>query len=151
MRGQAKTTKTLIITGRIWLKYEQEEAELEANRQIGDIQIYLHDENHRYSSARSYMSSGPAGYFRADIYDGYKWSILSLTDLLPGQEHHFSKGQYPIDSSRLCKEVLAQKEGVIVYRSYRDGHYTPYPPKESGPYKGKKGQIKPKGKSSIPL
>ncbi len=136
MRGQEKTIKSLLLTGTIYLKYEDEEQIAQAVK--GDITLYLNtDTSDRVPLKGNYYAKGYAGYFKADIYDGKEWQVLHITDFLEDKEHHFSKSECSIDTYHLIREILAEKAGTEVYRSYRGGHYTTYL-HSPNPYKGKR-------------
>lgn len=137
MRGQEKATKSLLLSGNIYLKYEDEEAIQSAEK--GDITLYLNtDTSDRVPIKGNYYAKGYVGYFKADIYDGKEWQVLNISDFLEEKENHFSKSECAIDTYALIREILEEKAGVEVYKGYRGGHYTTYL-HVSQPYKGKKG------------
>ena len=137
MRGQAKTVKTLTISGNVYLKYEDGEA-MEAPL-VGDIFLYLSTENtDKVLIKGDYFRTGYAGYFKADIFDGKEWQLLHVPDFCEDKEHYFSKSERSIDRYQFCSDYFRKHEGSVVYKTYRGGHYSlhPYVP---GVYKGKKG------------
>jgi hypothetical protein len=137
MRGQEKTVKSLLLTGTIYLKYEDEEQI--ATAQKGDITLYLNtDTSDRVPLKGNYYAKGYVGYFKADIFDGKEWQVLNITDFLEDKEHHFSKSECAIDTYHLIREMLEGHAGTEVYKGYRGGHYTTYL-HVSQPYQGKRG------------
>lgn len=69
-----------------------------------------------------YWSTGVAGYFKVDVYDGKRWQPVLLNDLFPGREHYFSKRECPIDTFTLCSELLTARMPLTLTRTYRE-HY----------------------------
>jgi hypothetical protein len=138
MRGQAKTVKSLIMSGNVYLKYEDDEA-LESPEK-GDLYLYLNTENTDKTPIKGdYFRTGYAGYFKAEIFDGKEWQLITVTDFCEDKEHYFHKSERSIDTYHLCSEILRSAEGTEVFKGYRGGHYSrhQYIP---GIYKGKKGQ-----------
>lgn len=138
MRGQPKNTKSLIISGNIYLKYEDDEQL--ATPEKGDIYLYLNTENTFKTLIKGdYFNKGYAGYFKADIFDGKEWQLLNIGEFFEFKEHHFTKSECSIDTYKLCVELLAPFAGNEVYKGYRGGHYSLHQ-YEPGIYKGKRGQ-----------
>lgn len=137
MRGQEKPLKTIILTGNVYLKYEDDEQIARAEK--GDIYLYLNSENsERVPLKGNYYNKGYVGYFKADVYDGKEWQILTITDLLEEKENHFSKTECAIYTYQLAADILRTKSGTELYKGYRGGHYTTYR-HIAQPYKGRKG------------
>ena len=142
MRGKEKKIKILVISGKIYLKYENEEL---IDPQIGDIMFYMHDDNRpKIGFIGNYFETGIQGYFKMDIFDGRDWNALSAEEFFDSKEHHFHKKELPIDCYNQCKDLLTDIGGTIVNYNYR-GHYTTYV-HQSGEYKGKKGHFDRKKK-----
>ena len=136
MRGQAKTVKSLALSGRVYLLRHHDE-EL-SNPQIGDIYLYLNDEEELYPILMNdYQIKGYKGYFKAKIYDGRAWCFLNCLDFFEDRLHQFGKNEICLYRFNLCQERLIAEAGTLVYRSYRE-HYTTHL-HEAGEYKGKRG------------
>jgi hypothetical protein len=135
MRGRKKPIKSLIITGQVYLQYEDDEDIAAA--EAGDIVLFLNLDIIPTFSSGDYYKKYLGGSFKADIYDGKTWCPLLLADLCEHKEHFFSKSEIPIDSYNFCKQIIAEKAGIALYRSYRL-HYSTYLHEEN-PFKGKKG------------
>jgi hypothetical protein len=139
MRGQAKTVKSLFLSGNVYLKYEDEEA-LETPEK-GDICLYLNTENTDKTRIKGdYFRTGYAGYYKAEIFDGKEWQFLNVNDFCEHKEHYFSKSERSFDTYTLCSEFFRNAAGAEVFKGYRGGHYSlhQYVP---GVYKGKKGHM----------
>lgn len=138
MRGQEKIVKSLFMTGKVYLKYEDDE--LIGKPEKGDVYLYINtDSSDRVPIKGNYFVTGYAGYFRADIYDGKAWQVMDINDFLEEKENYFSKTECSIDTFRLCQEILQEKAGTELYKGYRGGHYSTYL-HVAGEYKGKKGK-----------
>ena len=136
MRGQAKTVKSLTLSGNVYLKYRDEE-EI-SKPQVGDIYLYLHNEEELYPIIlNEYQSKGYKGYFKPKIYDGRDWCFIDSLDFFEDRLHQFSKTDICFYTFELCQDRLIQAAGTKVYRTYRE-HYSTYI-HEAGEYKGKKG------------
>ena len=140
MRGQSKTVKSLTLSGKVYLRqYHQDEID---KPQIGDIYLYLNDEEELYPILMNdYQIKGYKGYFKPKIYDGRAWCLLDALDFFEDRLHQFGKNEICFYTFGLCQERLIEAAGTIVYRTYRE-HYSTYL-HEAGEYKGKK-TIKPK-------
>ena len=136
MRGQAKTVKSIALSGNVYLLYHHEE-ELK-KPEIGDIYLYLNDEEELYPVIMNdYKIKGYKGYFKIKIYDGRAWCLVNNLDFFEDRLNQFGKNEICFYNFGLCQERLTQEAGTLVYRSYRE-HYTTYI-HEAGEYKGKKG------------
>lgn len=111
----------LMLTGNVYLKYEDEEAITSAEK--GDLMLYLNTDNAPQPLIKGdYHATGHAGYFKADLYDGRKWTPLHLTDFFEARQHHFHKKELAYDCYLLCAEILRAQAGTEVIRTYRE-HY----------------------------
>lgn len=138
MRGQEKAVKSLVLTGNVYLKYEEDEQIASAEK--GDVYLYLNtDALDRVPLKGNYYTKGYTGYFKADIHDGKEWQVLNIGDFLEEKENYFSKSECSIDTYHLIVGLLREKSGIVVYKGYRGGHYTTHL-HVSQPYKGKKGR-----------
>ena len=136
MRGQAKEIKSLIINGRVFLAHEED---IEINDpQKGDIYMYLFLDLGNSNPLIAYYSKGYKGYFKAKIYDGFKWCQIDTADFFQEQENYFSKHEISINVYHLCKEIFEQNKGGEIFRSYRS-HYSLEKYEPTNDYKGKKG------------
>lgn len=131
MRGQPKEVKSIELTGNVFL--EQEEL---INPKKGDLLLYAVSE----SKIFDYHQRGHRGYLKLKIYDSREWCFADTEELLENREHHFSKTELPIDCFYFCREILSQKIGTKLYRTYRC-HYSTYLHQNDN-YKGKKGHLK---------
>lgn len=136
MRGQAKTVKSLILSGNVYLRqYHLEEIE---NPKVGDVYLYLNDETELYAILMNeYQIKGYKGYFKIKIYDGRDWCLVDALDFFEDRLHQFGKNEICFYRFQLCQERMQQAVGTTVYRTYRE-HYSTYI-HEAGEYKGKKG------------
>lgn len=136
MRGQQKNIKSLTISGNVYLLHYQDE-EIKAAG-VGDIYLYLHNEEELYPVVMSeYSIKGFKGYFKAKIFDGKIWCLLDSLDFFEDRIHQFGKSDIPIYNFYNCQERLQEQANNKVYRTYRE-HYSTYL-HESSEFKGKKG------------
>ena len=135
MRGQAKTVKSIIINGNVYLKHRDDE--VIAEPKLGDIYLYLNDEETLYPIIlNDYQIKNYKGYFKAKIFDGKNWCMLDCLDFFANKENYFTKSEICDFTFQNCQEILAGYNDTKVYRSYRE-HYTTYLHQEND-YKGKK-------------
>ena len=107
----------------MYLKYEDEDAIAAAVK--GDLMLYLNTDNAPQPPVKGdYRATGYSGYFKADIFDGRKWTPLHITDFFAAREHHFHKKELAHDCYLLCAEMLRARAGAEVIRTYRE-HYQP--------------------------
>ena len=121
-QSKLKPQVTLVMSGNVYLEYVDDEA-LEAP-QKGDVKFYPYNEALNSTRVGEYESTGFAGYFKADIYDGWGWRLMLLNDIFPGQENYFSKNERPIDTYTLCREMFVAQPNRVFERIYRE-HYQP--------------------------
>jgi hypothetical protein len=112
----------LKLTGKVYLRYEDEEAIAGASK--GDLMVYPYNEALNAVRQGEYDSTGFSGYFKADVFDGREWRLVLLNDIFPNRENHFAKSERPIDTYILCAEILRGMSGKILLRTYRE-HYAP--------------------------
>lgn len=115
-----KPKVTIVLTGVVFLQYVDDEAALHAKK--GDLLVYPNNEALHSTRLGEYGSTGFTGYFKVDIADGKTWQPLLLNELFENKEHHFSKSERPIDTYNICAEILRNKAGMTVIRTYRE-HY----------------------------
>lgn len=113
-----KPKKLITLSGQIFLAYEDDEAIAAAKK--GDIKCFascreLHEQ---YQGAYEY--TGFTGFFKLDVYDGYAWKPVVLSEIFPDREHYFTKSECPIDTYRICKEKLQALKGRQLMRTYRE-------------------------------
>lgn len=141
MRGEVKNFKTLVISGKVYLRFEDDPEEIIPAS--GDVVFFLStDSDTRKPMQGEYYRTGSKGYLKLDIFDGKSWQPLILADFFEQNENHYSKKERPIDTFNLCCSIFAQFVGKPVYKIYRE-HYTlkEYIP---NPFKGKKANYKEK-------
>lgn len=137
-RGRVKETKSLTLTGNLFLKYEYD---VSSEFVPGDILFVLNNDSTSPIKG-GYFTTGHAGYFKLYVYDGFSWCHLIDNEFFDNKENHFSKKEIPIDNFNFIKDFVAKYEGAKVYRSYRD-HYTQYL-HQMNTFKGKKGHYNEK-------
>lgn len=137
MRGQSKIVKSLIISGRVFLDIR--DSEEISSAQKGDIYLFLVLELQQYDAEKIYETKGYRGYFKAKIFDGYKWCHIDNNELFENKENHFSKSEISLYTFELCKQLLVQKKDIELFRGYRE-HYSLFLPEREG-YRGRKDQI----------
>ena len=121
-QSKPKDRKTLILTGRVFLKYEDEEADID-QAVTGDLMCYPNHELDNILSQTGYNVQGHAGYYKVDVFEGNVWCLMLVNnDIFPRNEHHFSKTERPIDTFKLIGEILVALAGKTVIRTYRE-HY----------------------------
>lgn len=118
---EEKNPPKITLSGRVWLRFHDEE-EIDAATK-GDLQLFTSVEALNTYRAGEYDTTGYAGYFRVDVYDGRDWQPVQLPPLFPEREHYFSKTERPIDTFTLCKGMLEGLTGQTLTRTYRE-HYT---------------------------
>ena len=116
-----KQRVTLTLTGKVYLRYRDDDAIEHAAK--GDLMVYPYNEALNTIRQGDYESTGFSGYFKADVCDGREWRLILLNDIFPHHENHFSKTERPIDTYRLCEEILTAMAGETLLRTYRE-HYT---------------------------
>lgn len=124
VRYQSKPVRRVAITltGNIYLQYVDDEAMESPNK--GDLMVYPYNDALHSVHMGRYETTGFAGYFKADVYDGYEWRLLLLNDFFAEHENYFSKSERPIDTYNLCLPMLKTLAGTEVVRTYRE-HYMP--------------------------
>ncbi len=113
---------TLAMSGEVYLEYVDDDAL--ASPKKGDVKFYPYNEALNSTRVGDYESTGFAGYFKADIYDGWGWRLLLLNDIFLQQENYFAKTERPIDTYRLCREIFLAEPNRMFERTYRE-HYQP--------------------------
>jgi hypothetical protein len=121
-QSKPKDKVCITLTGNIHLKYEDDEAIDAAKR--GDLLVYPCNEALNSTRVGEYYSTGFAGYFKVDVFEGNVWCPVLLHGIFLHRENHFSKSECPIDTYRLCRELLAPWAGKTLVRTYRE-HYEP--------------------------
>jgi hypothetical protein len=121
-QSKPKPRVTLALSGKVYLRYVDDEAIAAAGK--GDAMVYPYNEALNSLRQGDYGSTGFAGYFKVDVHDGREWRLVLLNDIFPHRENHFSKSEYPIDTYRLCREILEGMQGKTLLRTYRE-HYAP--------------------------
>ena len=106
------------LTGKVSIKYIDDLT----HPQIGDIKLLLNDDAIN-PVAGDYENTKLSGYIKAKIFDNLVWQNIDISEFCTERENKFAKKQYSIDSALLCKEIITQKAGTIVNKTYR-GHFT---------------------------
>jgi len=119
-QSKEKTKVTMVLTGRIFLQYVDDEIALEAQK--GDLLVYANNEALHTTKLGEYDSTGFTGYFKVDVSDGKVWQPLIINDVFKHNENHFAKTERPIDTYNICFEILRGLEGRVLNRTYRE-HY----------------------------
>ena len=119
-KSEVKEEKLITLTGVVFLMFRDEEELLQAQK--GDVLVHPQNDALHTTRQGDYGSSGFAGYFKVDVCDGKEWCPVSLPELFPDREHHFSKTEYPIDTFGVCEERLQSLSGQSLRRTYRE-HY----------------------------
>jgi hypothetical protein len=117
---EVKKRPIIECTGNAYLQYAHEDEIGSAIK--GDLKLHPSVEALHTIRQGDYWSTGNAGYFRVDVYDGREWRPVVLDELFPDREHHFRKTECPIDTFNLCAELLAAYAGKQLIRTYRE-HY----------------------------
>ena len=112
---------TIVLTGNVYLEYVDDEA-LETPLR-GDLKVFPQNDALNTTRVGEYDSTGFSGYFKIDVFEGNVWCPVLVHDVFPDREHHFSKSECPIDTYRLCEEMLKAMAGKSLMRTYRE-HYT---------------------------
>jgi hypothetical protein len=123
LRYQSKGNQfpLIVMTGKIMLRHEEEEAIATAEK--GDLQLYISTDSLLHNTnVGNYNAMGFEGYLKAEIFDGKGWKPLSLEELFSNREYYFSKRERPIDTISLCRELLKDLQGTKLMRTYRE-HY----------------------------
>lgn len=115
-----KPKKLIVLSGEIGLQYVDDE-QLESAAK-GDLKLFPKcDELHETYFAQ-YDSTGFAGYFKVDVWDGRQWCPVVLAEIFERKEHYFGKKELPIDCYYLCRDMLQALKGRQLARTYRE-HY----------------------------
>lgn len=122
-QSKPKDRKQVVLTGRVFLKYEDEETEIDQAVK-GDLLVYPCNELANVIADTGYRVKGLSGYFKVDVFEGNVWCLVLINDIFKHREHHFSKTEYPIDTFQLIGEILVGWEGKTLSRTYRE-HYQP--------------------------
>ena len=119
--AKPKDRKTLVLTGKVFLKHEDDEADIDLAVK-GDLLCYPCNELENIIVDTGYQVRNLSGYFKVDVFEGNVWCLMLVNDIFPENEHHFSKTEYPLDTFNLIGEMLVALEGRTVERTYRE-HY----------------------------
>jgi hypothetical protein len=106
------------LTGKVSIKYIDDIAQ----PQLGDIMLLLNDDAVN-PVVGDYENTKTSGYIKAKIFDNLVWQNIDIAEFCTERENKFAKKQKSIDSAVLCKEIIAEKAGITVNRTYR-GHFT---------------------------
>ncbi|WP_425363833.1 hypothetical protein [Candidatus Tisiphia endosymbiont of Hybos culiciformis] len=109
---------TIELTGKVYIKYIDSITKLN----VGDIKLLLNDDALSVNKG-DYENLKSSGYIKAKIFDGLVWQNISISELCTEKEYKFTKRQKAIDSALLCKTIIEDRQGVMLYRTYR-GHFT---------------------------
>ena len=120
-QAKPKNYPPILLSGRVFLLYHEEAM---AVPQKGDLCLIPSCEALHTVQQGRYESTGFVGFYRADIYDGKGWKPALIADFFPHREQYFGKRERPIDTFTLCEEMLSQKTGAVMRRTYRE-HYAP--------------------------
>lgn len=119
-KREEKPKKTIVLTGNCYLLYVDDEKIAAAAK--GDLKLFASCKELHENYQGAYDYTGFTGFFRVDIFDGFAWHPLIITEFFPEREHYFSKHECPIDTYRICVESLEKFKGKTVARTYRE-HY----------------------------
>ena len=119
-QSKPKDKVTLVATGTLYLKYEDDDAMDAAKK--GDLLVFPCNDALNTTRQGDYGSTGFSGYFKVDIFEGNVWCPVLLTGVFPDKQHYFSKSECPIDTYNLCAETLLALAGRVFVRTYRE-HY----------------------------
>ena len=111
----------ILLTGKIFIKDIDDEVEGVVPVK-GDLLLFLKFDLQAHFDTCDYERLGRAGYVKADIYDGFKFTPLSLEEFFEHREYYFSKKERPLDTTHLCRELLEKFKGRSTLRKYRE-HY----------------------------
>lgn len=117
---EEKPLKPIVLSGNVFLEYVDDEALAKPAK--GDVKMFASCKELHTTYLGAYEYTGFVGYFKVDVFDGYDWKPVILSELFPGREHYFSKSECPIDTYRLCAEIIARLKGRSLKRTYRE-HY----------------------------
>jgi hypothetical protein len=115
-----KPRHLLVLTGRIFLQYVDDEIALEAQK--GDLLVFANNEALHTTHLGEYERTGFTGYFKVDVSDGKIWQPLIINEVFKNRENHFCRTERPIDTYNLCCETLRALAGKTLLRTYRE-HY----------------------------
>ena len=119
-QAKAKPKVSIVLTGKVYLKYVDDDAIEVAKR--GDMLVYPQNDALNSTRLGDYDATGFVGYFKVDVFEGNVWCPMHINDIFPQREHHFSKTECPIDTYHLCEEILCALAGRSLVRTYRE-HY----------------------------
>ena len=106
------------LTGKVNIKYIDDTT----NPQIGDIILLLNDDAVN-PIVGDYENTKTSGYIKAKVFDNLVWQNIDISEFCITKENKFAKKQRAIDSALLCKDIITQKVGTIINKTYR-GHFT---------------------------
>lgn len=112
----------IALTGNIYIKHIDDEDEIAFRPVKGDILLFLKFDLQAHFDTWDYERIGRAGYVKADIFDGFKFTPLSLEEFFEHREYYFSKKERPLDTTHLCRDLLRAFKGRETLRTYRE-HY----------------------------
>ncbi|WP_341763849.1 hypothetical protein [Candidatus Tisiphia endosymbiont of Beris chalybata] len=110
--------RQIVLTGKVYIKYITEII----NPKIGDIKLLLNDDAISVTKG-DYDNLKVSGYIKAKVFDGLIWQNINISDLCLNKEYKFTKRQKALDSAILCKNLLENQRGIILYKTYR-GHFS---------------------------
>jgi len=111
----------IILTGSSWVQFLDEDISARAAK--GDVLFYAHYSGQSSPAVPDYEVTGYVGYLKMDVFDGKKWCPLLPAGLFDDGEQHFKKSERASDTLALCTELISQRQGAVLLRTYRE-HYT---------------------------
>lgn len=117
---EEKPKKPIVLSGNIFLEYVDDDALEKAKR--GDLKLFASCKELHAQYMGAYDCTGFVGYFKVDVFDDYRWQPVIITELFPNREHYFTKSECPIDTYKLCTDILKTFKGKMLMRTYRE-HY----------------------------
>lgn len=118
---ELKPQPKIELSGAVYLQYRDAE-EIEAAKK-GDLQFMPCADALHTTRQGDYWSTGIAGYFKLDVFDGKNWQPVILTSIFDHRENYFSKSECSIDTFELCAGIVRAIKGKELIRTYRE-HYT---------------------------
>lgn len=117
-----KIKRRITITGTVFLQYEDSDIDIAAAEK-GDFLLLPQNDALQTNKQGDYRSRGHAGYFRAEIFDGKFFKPVQFNSICKNREQYFTKSEHPLDTFKLCGEILIKLAGRQLIQTYRD-HYT---------------------------
>jgi hypothetical protein len=108
--------RKITLTGKVFIKHIDDIS----SAALGDVMLQLNDDA---IILRPWDDMTVSGYVKTTVFDGLVWQNMDITEFCLNRENKFAKKQRALDSAHLCRSIMEEQIGVVIFKTYR-GHYT---------------------------